>query len=64
MLGGLVVCKVVEKNRSQDGALGFHIRGKHAQVVIRGRQFSVRSVFVGSDLQYTRDVRCGRKVFA
>ena len=39
MLGRLVVGEIVEQDRAQNGALGFHIRGKHAEVVIRGRQF-------------------------
>ena len=38
MFRGLVVRKVVEQNRAQDGALGFHVRGQHAEIKFRGRQ--------------------------
>ncbi len=43
MLGGLVIGKVVEENRAQNGALRFYVRGKSADAVISGRHVRIVS---------------------
>ena len=46
MLRRLVVSKVVEQDRAQDRALGFHVRGKRADAVIgSGQGFFSQGIF-------------------
>jgi hypothetical protein len=43
MLRRLVISKVVEQDRAQNRALGFYVRRKSADVVVRGRHISVEN---------------------